>query len=88
MSDDRLISASEREVFEAIVSQLVDPELARVHRIFLALSVTLFLLGAFGVTVVGDLGWAGLCSFSVTFLVGLYFARRVFLRRLSWLAGP
>jgi hypothetical protein len=88
VSDDALISASEREVFEAIVSQLVDPELARLQRVFVVLSVSLFILGALGVTVVGGLGWAGLCSFSATFFLGLFVARWVFRRRLSWLAGP
>jgi small-conductance mechanosensitive channel len=81
MSDDALISANEREIFEAIVSDLVDPELARLHRIFLALSAVLFVLGALGVTIVGRLGWAGLGSFSVTFLSGLLLARRVYAQR-------
>jgi hypothetical protein len=88
VGDDALISASEREVFEAIVSQLVDPEVARLQRVFLILSVSLFLVGAVGVTVVGGLGWAGLCSFSVTFFLGLLVVRRVFLRRISWLTSP
>ncbi|HVL04401.1 MAG TPA: hypothetical protein VM388_00290 [Acidimicrobiales bacterium] len=83
MSDDALINANEKEIFEAIVSQLVDPELLRLHRVFFALSAVLFVLGALAVTVVGSLGWAGLCSFTVTFVSGLFVARRVYVRRFS-----
>ena len=88
MSDDALINANEREIFEAIVSQLVDPELAHLRRVFLLLSVGLFVLGALTVTVVGHLGWAGLCSFCVTFSVGLALVRRLYMRRISFAAVP
>ena len=88
MSDDALINANDREIFEAIVSELVDPELQRLHRIFLVLSASLFVLGTVAVTVVGSLGWPGFCSFSATFVTGLFVARRVYVRRFSVLQLP
>lgn len=82
MSDDALIRANEREVFEAIVSQIVDPELTKLRRLFLFLGATLFVVGVLVVTVAG-LGWPGLCSFCATFVPGLLFSRRIHLRRLA-----
>jgi hypothetical protein len=81
MSDDRLIRANEREIFEAIVSQLVDPELVRVRRIFLVLGAALFVLGCLAVAVVAGLGVAGVGAFCSTFVPGLVLVRRVYVRR-------
>jgi nitrate reductase NapE component len=81
MSDDRMIRANEREIFEAIVSQVVDPELARLHRVFLVLGLGLFVAGLLAVGVVGGLGWPGLLAFSSTFLPGVLLARLVYVRR-------
>lgn len=83
MSDDRLIRANEKEVFEAVVSQLVDPELLRLRRIFLVLGAALFVVGCLAVAVVGGLGWPGLGAFCSTFVPGLLLARSVYLRRVS-----
>lgn len=83
MSDDALINANEREIFEAIVSELADPELAHLQRVFVLLSASLFVLGAVAVTAVGGLGWAGFCSFCLTFFPGLLLVRRVYVRRLA-----
>lgn len=71
MSDDRLIRANEREIFEAIISQLQDPEIVRLRRVYVLLSVCLFVLGSFAVTLVGKLGWYGMGAFCLTFLPGL-----------------
>ena len=81
MSDDRLIRANEKEIFEAIVSQLVDPELLRLRRIFLALGAALFVLGCLAVAVVGGLGMPGICAFCSTFVPGLVLVRSVYVRR-------
>ena len=81
MSDDRLSRASDREIFEAIVSQLVDPDLRRLRRIFLVLGGCLFLVGVLAVGVVARLGWPGLLAFSSTFVPGVVLVRRVHLRR-------
>lgn len=71
MSDDRLIRANEREIFEAIVSQIADPEVVRLRRVYALLSVGLFVLGSLAVTLVGKLGWYGMGAFCLTFLPGL-----------------
>jgi hypothetical protein len=81
MNDDRLSWASDREIFEAIVSQLEDPEVARLRRAFWALGAVFFLLGVLAVTVVGGLGWAGFAGFSTTFGVSAAVAHRRFRRR-------
>lgn len=83
MSDDALIRANEREVFEAIVSQIVDPELTRLRRLFLVLGTILFVAGTLAVTVAARLGWPGVCSFWTTFVPGLLVSRRIYLRRLA-----
>lgn len=82
MSDDRLSRDSTKEVFDAIVSQLEDPELRRVRRIFLVLGLVLFAAGTLTVTVVAGLGWTGFLAFSSTFLPGVALARRYHGRRL------
>ncbi|MGH9263765.1 MAG: hypothetical protein ACRD1D_03650 [Acidimicrobiales bacterium] len=83
MTDDRLSRESTREIFEAIVSAIVDPELVRLRRIFLALGCIFFAVGAGAVAVVGGLGWAGLVAFSSTFLPGVVVARKVLDRRFA-----
>lgn len=83
MGDDRLIRANERELFEAIISQLVDPELVRTRRAFLLMSVSLFILGSLGLAVAGGLGLVGLCAFSSTFVPGLALSWTVYARRFS-----
>jgi hypothetical protein len=78
---DRLSRASTTEVFEAIVSQLDDPELLWLRRIFLVLGAAVYLAGALAVTVVGGLGLPGLIGFSATFVPGVALARRAHTRR-------
>lgn len=78
---DRLSRAANQEVFEAIVSQLDDPELVWMRRIFLLLGLAVYLAGALAVTVVGGLGLPGLVGFSATFVPGLALARRARTRR-------
>lgn len=78
---DRVSQASNREVFEAIVSQVEDPELVLLRRIFLLLGVAMYLAGALAVSVVGGLGLHGLVGFSATFLPGVALARRARTRR-------
>ena len=81
MNDDRLSWAGDREIFEAIVSQLEDPEVARLGRAFWALGALFFVLGVLAVTVVGGLGWPGLAGFSTTFAASAAVAHRRFRRR-------
>lgn len=87
MSDDALIRANERELFEAIVSQIVDPELTRMRRLFVLLGACMFVLGVVAVSLAARLGWPGLCSFCATFVPGLLLARRMSLRRLASTLG-
>ena len=82
MNDDELLRANEREIFEAIVSQLQDPEVVRLRRVFVLLSIGLFVLGSLAVTVVGQLGWRGVCAFCLTFLPGLVLGWKIHGRRL------
>ena len=78
---DRLSQANNREVFEAIVSQLEDPELVWLRRVFLLLGAAVYLAGALAVTIVGGLGLPGLLGFSATFVPGVVVARRAHTRR-------
>ncbi|HEX2047079.1 MAG TPA: hypothetical protein VHF27_04895 [Acidimicrobiales bacterium] len=80
MNDDRVSWASDREIFEAIVSQLEDPDVARLRRAFRVLAALFFLLGALAVVVAG-LGWPGLAGFSSTFGASAAIARRRVRRR-------
>jgi hypothetical protein len=88
VSDDALIRANEQEIFEAIVSQTVDPELTHLRRLFLVLGAGLFVLGALAVTAGAGFGWAGFCAFCATFVPGLLLARRAHLRRLAAALHP
>ena len=78
---DRLSRAATSEVFEAIVSQLEDPEVVWLRRIYLILGAAVYLAGALAVTVLGGLGLPGLIGFSATFLPGVALARRAHTRR-------
>ena len=84
--DDRLSRDRTHDEFEAIVRHLVDPELARLRRLFLGLCVGLYLMAALVVAASG-LGWLGLLAFSSTFLpsvvVALVIHRRRFASRLT-----
>lgn len=89
MSDDQLSPERDREIFEAIVSQLHDPELVRLRRKFAGVSVAFFLAGVVAVTVVAGLGWIGLLAFSSTFLPGVVVGQRLHRRRFNApAAGP
>lgn len=78
---DRLSRASNREVFEAIVSQLDDPELQWLRRIFLLMGFAVYVAGALAITVLGGLGLPGLLGFSATFVPGVALACRGYTRR-------
>ena len=83
MHDDRLSCDGNREIFEAIVSQLDDPELVSLRRFFLILGVTFYIAGVVAVAVVAGMGWPGVLAFSSTFLPALAVARRVLERRFA-----
>lgn len=83
MSDDRASRASDREIFEAIVSQLDDPELVRLRRTFLLLGIVCFVIGAVAVALLGGLGWPGFIAYSSTFVPGVVVARRICVRRFG-----
>ncbi len=75
-------SASSREIFEAIVSQLDDPEAARVRRLVIVLASMLFVM-TMSVTVLAGLGWYSFLAFSSTFLPGVLLVRRLASRRFA-----
>ena len=76
MTDDQVSAASSREVFEAIVSQVADPEVVRVRRKMLLLGAAM-VLGAIVVTITLGLGWQILLAFSSTFLPGMFVVLRM-----------
>ena len=85
MSDEPLIRANEREIFEAIISQLQDPEVARLRRIYVLLGIGLFVLGSLAVAIVGGLGWHVMGAFCSTFIPGLVLGWMLHIRHLSGL---
>lgn len=83
MSDDRLRADSDLEIFEAIVSNLRDPELAQFGRMFLLLGITVYVAAVVALTTAGGFGWHGAVGFSATFVPGLFFAWRLQRRRFG-----
>lgn len=81
MNEDRLRGESDREVFEAIVSQLDDPELLRLRRLFSVLGAVCFCVAAVALGVVASMGWPGVLAFSSTFVPGVIVGRRLVGRR-------
>jgi hypothetical protein len=80
MNDDQVSSAATREVFEAIVSQIEDPELVQVRRRIAVLAVTFFVAAAV-VTIIGNMGWQTMLAFSSTFVPSVIVLWRIFGRR-------
>jgi hypothetical protein len=83
MSDDRVQAGSDLEIFEAIVSNLRDPEVTQFGRMFLLLGVTVYIAAIVALTTAGGFGWHGAFGFSATFVPGLFFAWRHQRRRLG-----
>jgi hypothetical protein len=83
MTDDRLSRENERELFEAIVADLPDPEVVQFRRIFLLLGVTVYVAAVVALTFAGGFGWAGVIGFSATFVPGMVMAWRRLRRRFS-----
>jgi len=81
LSDDRIASESTREMFEAIVSQLDDPEVVRMRMIVLVLGAAIFVT-AIAVTVSAGLGWQLLLAFCSTYVPGVLVVLRIVERRL------
>lgn len=73
MNDDR-DRAGNRELFEAIVSQLEDPERAVLRRTFLALGLAAFLVAVVVLGLLLDLGGGVVLAFSATFVPGVVLA--------------
>ena len=82
MSDEPLMRANDWEIFEAIISQLQDPEVVRLRRIYVLLSVGLFVLGSVAVAVVCGPGWGAMCGFCATFVPGLVLGWVFYVRHL------
>jgi len=82
MNDDRLRRESTREVFEAIVSQLDDPDLVRSRRLLVVLGAVVAAV-VLAVTIWGPLSWYSLLAFSVTFCPGLLVGRSILGRRVG-----
>lgn len=82
MTDDQVSAASSQEVFEAIVSQLSDPEEVRIRRKMLFLGATA-VLAAIVITITFGLGWQALLAFASTFLPGFVVALRILGRRFA-----
>jgi hypothetical protein len=76
MYEDRLSRERDLEIFEAITSDLRDPEVAQLRRVFLLLGVTVYLAAILTLTTAGGFGWPGVFGFSATFVPGLVLAWR------------
>lgn len=76
MNEDRLSRESTREVFEAIVSQLEDPDLVRLRRLQVVLGVVAVAL-AVAFTVWGPMSWHSLLGFFFTFFPGMLIGRNI-----------
>lgn len=87
MTDDRLSRESDREIFEAIVADLRDPEFVQLRTMFLLLGVAVYLAGVVALTFAGGFGWPGFLGFSATFVPGMAVAWRRVRRRFSLSAG-
>lgn len=85
MSDEPMMRANEREIFEAIISQLQDPEVVRLRRIYFLLGAGLFVLGSLAVAAVGGFGWHVMYAFCATFIPGLVLGWMFHVRHLSGL---
>lgn len=83
MTDDRLSRQSDRELFEAIVADLRDPELVQLRTMFLLLGVAVYLAAVVALTFAGGFGWPGVLGFSATFVPGMAMAWRRVRRRFS-----
>ncbi len=83
MSDDRLRAGNDLEIFEAIVSNLRDPEVAQFGRMFLLLGITVYVAALAALTTAGGFGWHGAVGFSATYVPGLFFAWRHQRRRIG-----
>jgi hypothetical protein len=82
MSDDQMSAAGTREAFEAIVSQLQDPELLQARRRIAVLAVAFF-TAAGAITVLGGYGWQTMLAFSSTFVPSVVLVWRVSGRRFK-----
>ena len=82
MNDDRLSRESNREIFEAIVSQIADPETVLVRRMFVVLGPVLLVLGA-AITLLAGMGWTGVLAFSSTYVPGVVLGWRIQRRRVG-----
>lgn len=74
--NDRSSGVSDREVFEAIVARVRDPEMLHVRRVFLILGITVYLAAMLALTAAGGFGWPGAVGFTATFVPGLVVAWR------------
>lgn len=76
MNHDGSSGVSDREVFEAIVARLHDPEMLHVRRVFLFLGITVYLAATLALTTAGGFGWPGVVGFTATFVPGVAVAWR------------
>ena len=89
IDDDRLRAGNDLEVFEAIVSNLRDPELVQFGRVFLLIGITVYVAAIVALSTAGGFGWHGAVGFSATFVPGLLLAWRHQRRRFGLrLAAP
>jgi hypothetical protein len=83
MNDDQLSRESDLHTFEAIISEIRDPELTHITRMLLLLGVTVYVAGILALTTAGGLGWPGVFGYSATYVPGLLLALRRQQRRFA-----
>lgn len=79
-------AASSRDVFEAIVSELDDPEAVLIRRKVVSLGAAVYVC-AMVVTVLAGFGWPTLVAFSSTFVPSMVVARTIAGRRIPHLGN-
>lgn len=80
MTDDRLSRQANRDAFDAIVSQVEDPEHRYFRRLFLILGATLFATATAAI-LAGGWGWPAVVAFSCSYLPGMVAGERFFQSR-------
>lgn len=76
MTDDRIASQSDHDIFDAIVSQMEDPELIRIRVIASGLGAGV-LVTVIAVIILAGLGWQLFLAFCSTFVPGMVLVLRV-----------
>ena len=68
---ERVFDGSERDLFNAIVAELDDPEWLHWRRLLWRIGALALMVGAITIAALARLGWLGAGAFALTFVPGL-----------------